>query len=356
MGEESRVRNHASNVVRTRLGLFCAAWLLFVLAACAPQPAPAAPGPNPSLTPVHQALQPTAPVPATDPVNPETPPVLQATIETPAPEATPTIRTTSQPTTWVSPTPPCYRADFVKDILILDGTRFEPGEILLKEWRVRNSGSCSWARDVQLDFLAGDPLSGPASLPLQLFQPGAGLVSRLDEILWQQARLYALAPGEEADLAAFFRAPDEEGEYRSLWQITGPEGQAMGQVYLFIRVRTSKAFSVLDWSGVWRHAQPAAWSGEQELVISQSGVNLEGYYYAPDGVPHLIEAVVSLDGDRVEGAVGEPWTDGATFYLERLASGYQFHGRILESPFAQSAWCAARGAAALPMERCLLAP
>jgi hypothetical protein len=273
-----------------------------------------------------------------------------------APNDTPAVQRTAQPTAWPSPTTPCYRADFVKDILITDGTRFDPGQILLKEWRVRNSGGCTWTSGVHLDFIAGDPLSGPDNLALMLFQPGVDLGSRLDEPLWEQARLYALAPGEEADLAAFFRAPDEEGEYRSLWQITSPEGQPMGQVYLFIRVRTSKEFSVLDWSGVWRHAQPAAWSGEQVLALSQSGVVLKGYYYAPDGVPHLIEAVVSLDGKRVEGAVGEPWTDGATFYLERLASGYQFHGRILESPFAQSAWCAARGGAAVPLERCLLTP
>ncbi len=266
------------------------------------------------------------------------------------------IEGTLSPTPWPTPTVPCYRAEYIKDIRIIDGTRFDPGSILLKEWRIKNTGSCTWRTEIHFKFLSGDSLSGPVDLPVMLFQPGAVLEPRLDEPLWQKTRLFELAPGEEADLAAFFRAPDEEGEYRSLWQITGPDGSAMGQVYLFIRVPENREFSILDWSGAWRHVQPATWTTEQVLVIAQSGIALRGYFYAADGVPHLIEAVVSLDGERVEGAVGEPWTDGAIFYLEKLTSGYQFHGRIVENPFAQSGWCAARGSARIPLDRCLLTP
>lgn len=292
-----------------------------------------------SAKPLATETQPGTPIPVAS----ETPAAaLQA--------ATGSATAVSEPT----PTVPCYQVEYLRDVRILDGTHFDPGEILLKTWRVRNSGSCRWNAGVTLSFLSGDPLAGPAGLPAQIYQPGAQLDPRLDEINWIEQRRFELDPGEQGDLVAFFRAPDVEGEYRSLWQLTGPEGQAMGQVYLFIRVDRTQELSLRSWSGLWRQQAPDAGGSSSQLVLEQSGSSLEGYYYDASGVPQWIEATVSSDGLTVEGAVGEPWTDGLVFYLGKLAGGYQFQGRLEGGPFAVLPWCAARGSAPLPLDRCLL--
>ncbi|MFN2149753.1 MAG: NBR1-Ig-like domain-containing protein [Anaerolineales bacterium] len=273
-------------------------------------------------------------------------------------EATPTTSgtpsTTATRTPWPTPTTPCFRADYLRDIRIIDGTRFDPGAIMLKIWRIENSGTCSWRGGVTLQFLSGDPLAGPAGLPAMLYQPGAQLEIQLDEINWSDLRLYDVEPGQAADLVAFFRAPDEEGEYRSLWQLTGPGGEPMGQVYLFIRVRSTAERSLRSWSGLWRQVSPEDPTRESTLALEQTDQSLHGYYYDESGVPQWIEATVSLDGERVDGAAGELWTDGSIFSFQKLAGGYQFQGRLEEGPFAMSAWCGARGAARIPLDRCFL--
>ena len=267
-------------------------------------------------------------------------------------DETPSITATKTP--WPTPTTPCYQADYLLDVRILDGTRFDPGEIMLKTWRIKNSGTCSWQGDITLHFLAGDSLGGPIDLPAMLYKPGAQLEVQLDEPNWSDLRMFEVASGQEADLLAFFRAPDQEGEYRSLWQLTGPHGEAMGQVYLFIWVRATADFSLRSWSGLWRQLTPEDPFRESPLALEQIGQSLRGYYYDETGVPQWIEATVSLDGEQVEGAAGELWTDGSVFYLRKLAGGYQFQGRLEQGPFAVSAWCGARGAARIPRDRCEL--
>jgi hypothetical protein len=257
-------------------------------------------------------------------------------------------------TPWPTPTTPCYRADYLRDVRIIDGTRFDPGDILFKTWRIKNSGTCDWQGDITMRFLGGDRLSGPAGLQAMFYRAGAQLDPRLDEANWADLRLVRVSSGQEVDLVAFFRAPDQEGEYRSLWQLTGPKGQALGQVYLFIRVRSSAEFSPQSWSGLWRQLPPEQGAIESELALQQQDHALRGYFYRQDGVPQLIEGAVSLDGKRVEGFVGEPWSDGAVFYLQRLTAGYRFHGRLESGPFASVPWCGARGALEIQVDGCLL--
>ncbi|MEJ2013054.1 MAG: NBR1-Ig-like domain-containing protein [Anaerolineales bacterium] len=268
------------------------------------------------------------------------------------PEETPAGTPTKTP--WPTPTTPCYRADFLQDVRIIDGTRFDPGDILFKTWRIQNSGTCDWHGDITLHFLAGDRLARPTDLPAMFYQVGAQLEPRLDELNWADLRLIRVGAGQQVDLVAFFRAPDLEGEYRSLWQLTGPEGQPLGQVYLYIRVRSSYEFTPESWSGLWRHLPPEQGAVESELALQQQDRLLRGYFYRQDGVPQLIEGAVSLDGKRVEGAVGEPWSDGAVFFLEQMTAGYRFKGRLESGPFAEVAWCGARGTLEIPVSSCLL--
>ncbi|NWF64906.1 MAG: hypothetical protein HXY38_11435 [Chloroflexi bacterium] len=108
-----------------------------------------------------------------------TPIPLPTNTSTPAPTATPT----------------CPQAQFVTDVTIPDGTVMTPGQTFTKKWRIRNTGQCAW-NGYTLVFDSGDSMSGPASQPI-------GVVN----------------PGQEVDLEVNLTAPSTAGNYRGYWRI-----------------------------------------------------------------------------------------------------------------------------------------
>jgi hypothetical protein len=108
-----------------------------------------------------------------------TPIPLPTNTNTPAPTATPT----------------CPQGQFVTDVTIPDGTLMTPGQSFTKKWRIRNTGQCAW-NGYSLVFDSGDSMSGPASTPI-------GVVN----------------PGQEIDLEVNLTAPNTAGNYRGYWRI-----------------------------------------------------------------------------------------------------------------------------------------
>lgn len=106
---------------------------------------------------------------------------------------TPTPTNTSTPEPTVTPT--CPQGLFVTDITIPDGTLMTPGQTFTKKWRIRNTGQCAWT-GYNLVFDSGDSMSGPASKPI-------GVVN----------------PGQEVDLEVNLTAPNTPGNYRGYWRI-----------------------------------------------------------------------------------------------------------------------------------------
>ncbi|GAB4499254.1 MAG: hypothetical protein OHK003_14400 [Anaerolineales bacterium] len=104
---------------------------------------------------------------------------------------TPTNTSTPEPTA----TPTCPQGLFVTDITIPDGTLMTPGQTFTKKWRIRNTGQCAWT-GYNLVFDSGDSMSGPASKPI-------GVVN----------------PGQEVDLEVNLTAPNTPGNYRGYWRI-----------------------------------------------------------------------------------------------------------------------------------------
>lgn len=104
---------------------------------------------------------------------------------------TPTNTSTPEPTA----TPTCPQGLFVTDITIPDGTLMTPGQSFTKKWRIRNTGQCAWT-GYTLVFDSGDSMSGPASKPI-------GVVN----------------PGQEVDLEVTLTAPNTPGNYKGYWRI-----------------------------------------------------------------------------------------------------------------------------------------
>lgn len=119
----------------------------------------------------------------------------------PSPTATPTL-----PPPTATPSGPCGWAEVVQDVAVEANTIFFPGSAFAKIWRVRNIGTCTWTPEYVLAFASGDPMGGPAAVPMPR----------------------NVSPGEQIDLAVTLTAPGAPGVYRSAWLLSNPAGELFG--------------------------------------------------------------------------------------------------------------------------------
>jgi hypothetical protein len=145
---------------------------------------------------------------------PYRPPTLEAAA-TPLPTFPPESYLENPPVETPAPTtvPDCYNSlSFIEDLTIPDGTQVNPGALLDKRWRVKNTGTCNWDERYRMKEIAG---------------PEMGAVP--------EQRLYPARSGSEATIRIQFSAPDEAGTYRSAWQAYDPEDRPFGDPF-FIQV------------------------------------------------------------------------------------------------------------------------
>ena len=140
---------------------------------------------------------------------------------TPAPTDTLAPTETPAPTALVRPTSPSDLAvactddaAFAADVTVSDGTQFAPGSSVVKTWQLRNVGMCSWGPGYELRFAGGEQMDGPMGQAVPV-----------------------TAPGRLADITVSFKAPETDGEYVGLWQMSNARGEPFGQrVSISIRV------------------------------------------------------------------------------------------------------------------------
>lgn len=90
----------------------------------------------------------------------------------------------------------CNQAELVKDVTIPDGTVLDSQAYFTKIWRVRNVGTCTWAKNYNLVFVDGNDMDG-------------------DKITLGKS----VAPGKTIDLAVDMRAPEKRGNYEGEWML-----------------------------------------------------------------------------------------------------------------------------------------
>ncbi|CUS05137.2 protein of unknown function [Candidatus Promineifilum breve] len=103
-------------------------------------------------------------------------------------------------------TPIARRDDalFVADVTLPAGATVEAGQAVVKTWRVRNSGDTTWDKTYAL---AGEGSSAGD---------------------WQRIALPVTKAGATADLSVGLTAPAAPGEFRAVWRLRNPAGEAFG--------------------------------------------------------------------------------------------------------------------------------
>ena len=243
--------------------------------------------------------------------------------------------------------------DFVSDVTLPDGTIVQPGELLLKIWRVENTGDTVWETEwppFQLTFNAGDQLSGPSIAQALFYPPGADLSFESGFQAWS-GNATSVAPGEQMDLPLLLRAPDTAGHYRGYWTLSTGEGEDLGDLYLDIVVEEDGTPQG-SWSGAWTQQDPYVTSrcpGPLNLV--QDGMQVGGFGYACDGRLLLVAGAVTEPG-VVEGSYG---LAGFVFPFNwvMLPGGNQFQGQYWDSAYTVGAWCGGRDGVEPPFEACM---
>jgi len=131
--------------------------------------------------------------------------VPSATPQQPTFTPTPTTAATATPTLSPAETP-CEWASYVTDVTTPDGTRLAPGQVFTKTWRFRNIGTCTWTTEYRLVYESGNPLGGPASVPMPK----------------------SVTPGQTVDISVNLVAPNSEGTFYSYWRLQNADGQRFG--------------------------------------------------------------------------------------------------------------------------------
>ena len=170
-------------------------FLIWMLSSCGPAETPT-PFIPPAVTPSPTAFTPTL-----------------ALIVPTSTQLIPTA--TLEPTVTPKPELDCFdNLLFIDDLTIPDGLFVQPGQVVDKQWLVKNNGTCDWGANYRLWLVGGEAL-GAAS---------------------EQA-LYPAKAGSEATLRILFTAPLEPGYYVSSWQAYSPDNIPFGDaLYLKITV------------------------------------------------------------------------------------------------------------------------
>ena len=97
---------------------------------------------------------------------------------------------------------------FIQDETIPDGTVVSPGTEIAKGWELKNSGTCNWGPGYTIQLVGGEALG--AESPQDLFPARSG---------------------SSLTIEITFLAPDEPGNYRSVWQAYNPTENAFGDTF-----------------------------------------------------------------------------------------------------------------------------
>jgi hypothetical protein len=123
---------------------------------------------------------------------------------------------------------PLDEVSYLADVTIEDGTVVQPGEMFVKTWRVRNSGTTTWNENYSKRWTGNQQMDGPQSVPLGR----------------------KVAPGEVIELSVTLKAPTTPGRQRSTWKLHNAQGQPFDyDQYAEIQVpkKLTKQLSEMRW-------------------------------------------------------------------------------------------------------------
>lgn len=98
------------------------------------------------------------------------------------------------------------RAQFIADVTVPDGTRYDPGATFKKTWRLKNTGTCTWTTSYALVFDTGERMGASASITFP-----SSIVS-----------------GQTVDVTVDMTAPTAPGHYIGYWKFKNAAGALFG--------------------------------------------------------------------------------------------------------------------------------
>ncbi len=307
-----------------------------------------------SLPPIFSSAKQETPVTATPSPRPTHTPFSPTNTPRPIPTFTVAVpvQETLPPVTEMQPSD-CDQLEVIADVTVPDGTLMKPGEVFLKVWRVKNTGTCAWDDHYRLVFYQGDTLSGPDSAVAYFFEPNAAL--KLDIGGWQAQR-YTVQPGETVDLATILRAPDQPGYYRSNWVLVNGAHQLVNPlIWTQVDVEEEITRSKEDWSGSWTVTDPYITAPlTVTAALTQDGDSVSGFFYNYRGEVVFLTGAVNPIELSLEGEYGEPRQPRSiSFKWKMLSNKDQFQGIFWLGTLSASPWCGGRNGRRLP-DPCML--
>jgi uncharacterized repeat protein (TIGR01451 family) len=100
----------------------------------------------------------------------------------------------------------CDAAEFVADVTIPDGTSFAPGAAMVKTWRFKNVGTCTWSTSYAIVFQSGAKMGAPSAVNMPS----------------------SVAPGATVDVTVNMTAPSAPGHYRGNWMLRNASSVLFG--------------------------------------------------------------------------------------------------------------------------------
>ena len=103
----------------------------------------------------------------------------------------------------------CDWVQFISDVTVPDGTKYEPGATFKKTWRLKNIGTCTWTTSYSLVFDSGAQMGAPVSIKFPS----------------------EVKPGATIDINVDMTAPSTAGHYRGYWKFKNASGVLFGIGY-----------------------------------------------------------------------------------------------------------------------------
>jgi hypothetical protein len=103
----------------------------------------------------------------------------------------------------------CNNNVYEGDVTIPDGTILKPGVDFIKQWAIRNTGTCTWDEGYALVFIGGDQAMDPANFEFK----------NTDDFV---------SPGEGINIGVPLTAPLAEGKYLGTWRMKSDSGVFFG--------------------------------------------------------------------------------------------------------------------------------
>ena len=228
---------------------------------------------------------------------------------------TPTIAITDTPTPLMQSTPtPFDLADYgiargdrftvLEDVTYPDATVLRPAELILKTWRIENTGTKTWNDQYIITYIDNNTYNGPIAARLMFYPPESHFGWNIGS--WPDP-LEEVKPGDVVDVTLVLQTPNKHGYQFGSWAIINDEGLRLPDLlWSQLQVQGSIPEDQLGWNSTWIVNDP--FIGDihypTNLSVEVSDEWIHGYFYNHFGETVLLSGLAGKDRTILDGLYG----------------------------------------------------